>query len=67
MNLEGIASILERVEREIDKKADSAENENDEKLAGMLYALSETLRKARLDIEHVSDVLSIRAYLNIPH
>lgn len=66
MKLEKMVDELERVEREIDKKADSAENENDEKLASRLYALSETLRKARLDIEHVSDVLD-RKFPTIPH
>jgi hypothetical protein len=66
MTLEKIASELERVEREIDKRADSAENENDEKLANRLYSLSETLRKARLDIEHVSDILD-RKFPTIPH
>lgn len=66
MNLEGIVNKLKWVEFEIDKKADSAENENDEKLASRLYALSETLRKARLDIEHVSDVLD-RKFPTIPH
>ena len=62
MRLENIVKELKKVEREIDKKAKKlAESELSttkmELERAKLYDLSETLRKARLEIEHVFDVL----------